>query len=164
MIDPKEIKNKIITKKNLYCLFSIIIIFSLDRYAKLFILNNFTENPYYLNDYININLVWNSGIGFGLFSSSNSVLYNSISFIIAAIIISLFYFTLNASKYDKIAFSIILGGALGNFYDRIIFRSVPDFIDLHYNHFHWFTFNVADIFVTLGVLLYLLKNFFIKNV
>ena len=163
MIDPKEIKNKIITKKNLYCLFSIIIIFSLDRYAKLFILNNFTENPYYLNDYININLVWNSGIGFGLFSSSNSVLYNSISFIIAAIIISLFYFTLNASKYDKIAFSIILGGALGNFYDRIIFRSVPDFIDLHYNHFHWFTFNVADIFVTLGVLLYLLKNFFVKN-
>ena len=163
MIDPKEIKNKIITKKNLYCLFSIIIIFSLDRYAKLFILNNFTENPYYLNDYININLVLNSGIGFGLFSSSNSVLYNSISFIIAAIIISLFYFTLNASKYDKIAFSIILGGALGNFYDRIIFRSVPDFIDLHYNHFHWFTFNVADIFVTLGVLLYLLKNFFVKN-
>ena len=163
MIDPKEIKNKIITKKNLYCLFSIIIIFSLDWYAKLFILNNFTENPYYLNDYININLVWNSGIGFGLFSSSNSVLYNSISFIIAAIIISLFYFTLNASKYDKIAFSIILGGALGNFYDRIIFRSVPDFIDLHYNHFHWFTFNVADIFVTLGVLLYLLKNFFVKN-
>ena len=163
MIDLKEIKNKIITKKNLYCLFSIIIIFSLDRYAKLFILNNFTENPYYLNDYININLVWNSGIGFGLFSSSNSVLYNSISFIIAAIIISLFYFTLNASTYDKIAFSIILGGALGNFYDRIIFRSVPDFIDLHYNHFHWFTFNVADIFVTLGVLLYLLKNFFVKN-
>ena len=163
MIDPKEIKNKIITKKNLYCLFSIIIIFSLDRYTKLFILNNFTENPYYLNDYININLVWNTGIGFGLFSSSNSVLYNSITFIIAAIIISLFYITLNTSKFDKIAFSIILGGALGNFYDRIIFRSVPDFIDLHYNHFHWFTFNVADIFVTLGVLLYLFKNFFVKN-
>ena len=163
MIDPKEIKNKIITKKNLYCLFSIIIIFSLDRYTKLFILNNFTENPYYLNDYININLVWNSGIGFGLFSSSNSVLYNSISFIIAAIIISLFYFTLNASKYDKIAFSIILGGALGNFYDRIIFRSVPDFIDLHYKNFHWFTFNFADIFITLGVLLLILTSIFKKN-
>ena len=163
MIDLKEIKNKIITKNNLYCLIVISIIFFLDRYAKLFILNNFTEDTYYLNDYINLDLVWNIGIGFGLLSSNSSLLYNLMSLIIGSVIIILIYVGLMSEKFDKLIYSIIIGGALGNFYDRLSYKAVPDFIDLHYNNFHWFTFNVADIFITLGILAFILRSFCIKK-
>ena len=163
MIDLKEIKNKIITKNNLYCLIVISIIFFSDRYTKLFILNNFTEDIYYLNDYINLDLVWNTGIGFGLLSSSSDVIYNLISIIIFIVISLLFYLLCFSKRFEKMIFAIIIGGALGNFYDRIIHRAVPDFIDIHYKDFHWFTFNLADIFVTLGIICFLMKGFFIKN-
>ena len=163
MIDLKEIKNKIIIKNNLYCLIVISIIFSLDRYAKLFILNNFTEDTYYLNNYINLDLVWNIGIGFGLLSSNSSLLYNLMSLIIGSVIIILIYVGLMSEKFDKLIYSIIIGGALGNFYDRLSYKAVPDFIDLHYNNFHWFTFNVADIFITLGILAFILRSFCIKK-
>ena len=163
MIDPKEIKNKIITKNNLYCLCVISIIFFLDRYTKVFILNNFTENTYYLNDYINLDLVWNTGIGFGLFSSNSNLIYNLTSLLIVIVIILLIYFLIGSDKYEKIIYSIIIGGALGNFYDRILFKAVPDFIDLHYKNFHWFTFNLADIFITCGIIAFLLRGFYIKN-
>ena len=152
MIDLKEIKNKIITKNNLYCLIVISIIFFLDRYTKLFILNNFTEDIYYFNDYINLDLIWNIGIGFGLLSTNSTLIYNSITILILFIIIALFYLILFSKGIDKIIYSIIVGGALGNFYDRIIYKAVPDFIDLHYNNFHWFTFNIADIFITIGLI------------
>ena len=158
MIDLKEIKKKIFTKNNFYCLLVILIIFFLDRYTKLFILNNFTESEYYLNDYINLNLVWNTGIGFGLFSSISDIIYNLISLLIVTIIIFLIYFLIVSDKYEKIIYSIIVGGALGNFYDRVTFKAVPDFIDLHYNNFHWFTFNIADIFISVGILIYLIKG------
>ena len=158
MIDLKEIKNKITTKNNLYCLIVIFIIFFLDRYAKLFILNNFTDNTYYLNDYINFDLVWNRGIGFGLLASDSSMIYNFITFLIGAVILALLYLVINSKTLDKLIFSIIIGGALGNFYDRLIYKAVPDFIDLHYNNFHWFTFNVADIFITLGILIFLIRG------
>ena len=163
MIDPKEIKNKIITKNNLYCLGVISIIFFLDRYTKLFIINNFTENTYYLNNYINLDLVWNTGIGFGLFSSNSDIIYNLTSLLIIMVIVCLIYFLIHSEKYEKIIYSIIVGGALGNFYDRIFTKAVPDFIDLHYGSFHWFTFNVADIFITLGIIAFLMKSFFVKN-
>ena len=163
MIDLKEIKNKIIIKNNLYCLIVISIIFFLDRYAKLFILNNFTEDTYYLNNYINLDLVWNIGIGFGLLSSNSSLLYNLMSLIIGSVIIILIYVGLMSEKFDKLIYSIIIGGALGNFYDRLSYKAVPDFIDLHYNNFHWFTFNVADIFITLGILAFILRSFSIKK-
>ncbi len=163
MIDLKEIKNKIIIKNNLYCLIVISIIFFLDRYAKLFILNNFTEDTYYLNNYINLDLVWNIGIGFGLLSSNSSLLYNLMSLIIGSVIIILIYVGLMSEKFDKLIYSIIIGGALGNFYDRLSYKAVPDFIDLHYNNFHWFTFNVADIFITLGILAFILRSFCIKK-
>ena len=163
MIDLKEIKNKIIIKNNLYCLIVISIIFFLDRYAKLFILNNFTEDTYYLNNYINLDLVWNIGIGFGLLSSNSSFFYNLMSLIIGSVIIILIYVGLMSEKLDKLIYSIIIGGALGNFYDRLSYKAVPDFIDLHYNNFHWFTFNVADIFITLGILAFILRSFCIKN-
>ena len=163
MIDLKETKNKIVTKNNLYCLGVISIIFFLDRYTKLFIINNFTENTYYLNNYINFNLVWNTGIGFGLLSSNSDIIYNLTSLLIIMVIICLIYFLIHSEKYEKIIYSIIVGGALGNFYDRMIFNAVPDFIDLHYNGFHWFTFNVADIFISIGIISFLAKDFFIKK-
>ena len=163
MIDLKEIKSKIITKNNLYCLIVISIIFFLDRYTKLFVLNNFTENTYYLNDYINLDLVWNTGIGFGLFGTQSPILYNLITILIGMVIVTLYYVLIISEKIDKLIYSIIIGGALGNFYDRLILKAVPDYIDLHYNNFHWFTFNVADIFITIGILILILKNIFVKN-
>ena len=163
MIDLKEIKNKTVTKNNLYCFVVISIIFFLDRYTKLFILNNFTENTYYLNNYINLDLVWNTGIGFGLFSSNSDIIYNLTSLLIILVIICLIYFLILSEKYEKIIYSIIVGGALGNFYDRMFFKDVPDFIDLHYKNFHWFTFNLADIFITLGITAFLFKEIFKAN-
>ena len=163
MIDLKEIRNKIITKNNLYCLCVISIIFFLDRYTKLLILNNFNENSYYLNDFLNLDLIWNIGIGFGFLSTESGLLYNFITFVIAVILLVLFYFLLSSEILDKIIYAVIIGGALGNFYDRLFFKAVPDFIDLHYNNFHWFTFNVADIFITIGILVFILRSIFVKN-
>ena len=163
MIDLKEITNKIATKNNLYCLSVILIIFFLDRYTKLLVLNNFSENIFFLNDYINLDLVWNTGIGFGLLSSNSDIIYNLTSLLIVIVIICLIYFLIRSEKYEKIVYSIIVGGALGNFYDRIIYKAVPDFIDLHYNNYHWFIFNFADLFITFGIIGYLLKDFFYKG-
>ena len=163
MIDLREIKNKITIKNNLYCLIVIFIIFFLDRYAKLFILNNLTDNTYYINDYINLDLVWNRGIGFGLLASNSSMIYNFITFLIGAVILALLYIVINSKTLDKLIFSTIIGGALGNFYDRLVFKAVPDFIDLHYNNFHWFIFNIADIFITLGIIVFIMKGLFEKN-
>ena len=86
-----------------------------------------------------------------------------ITILILVVIISLLIISLNSDNIDKITFSTIIGGALGNFYDRITFKAVPDFIDLHYGNFHWFTFNVADIFITIGIFSFLIKGFLIKN-
>ena len=163
MIDFNEIKNKIIKKNNLYCLCVISIIFFLDRYTKLFILNNFNEHTYYLNNYINLDLVWNTGIGFGLLSSNSSIIYNSITGLIGIILIILVFMIIKSNLIEKILYSIILGGALGNVYDRIAYFAVPDFIDIHYQRFHWFTFNIADIFITIGIFLLIIKEFFLTN-
>ena len=153
LIDLKKIRSKIITKNNLYCLCVISIIFFLDRYTKLLILNHFNENSYYLNNFLNLDLIWNTGIGFGIFSSTNNLIYHLITFIISIVILFLFYLiAISKIKREKIFFSLIIGGALGNFYDRIVFRAVPDFIDIHYKNFHWFTFNVADIFISVGII------------
>ena len=104
-------------------------------------------------------MVWNTGIGFGLLSSKSIILYNLITLIIGTVIVILFIVFFKSDNYEKFIFTIIIGGALGNFYDRLYFRAVPDFIDIHYGNFHWFTFNVADIFITLGIIIFLLKNF-----
>ena len=163
MIDLKEIKNKIVTKNNLYCLIVILIIFFLDRYTKLLILDNFSENTYYLNDYINLDLIWNIGIGFGFLSTDSYLAYNLITLLIGLVILSLFYFLVLSEIIDNLIYSVIIGGALGNFYDRLVYNAVPDFIDIHYKNFHWFTFNVADIFITIGILIFILRSFFVKN-
>ena len=163
MIDLKEIKNEILHKENFYFLAIILFIFSLDRYTKIKIIDNFSDTSFFLNDFLNLDLLWNTGIGFGLMSSNSPLFYNLISSIIAIVIIFLIIIGIKSDKFDKVAFSVIIGGALGNFYDRIYFKAVPDFIDLHYKDFHWFTFNIADIFVTLGIICFLMKGFFIKN-
>ena len=114
----------------------------------------------FINDFLNIDLIWNTGIGFGFLSSESTVIYNCITLLIGFVILILIYTSINSNKLEKFTFSIILGGALGNFYDRVVFKAVPDFIDLHYNNYHWFTFNVADIFITIGIIIYLLKETF----
>ena len=159
----REIKKEISKKSNIYFLVLIFIIFVTDRISKLKIIRSFSDDTYYLNDFINLDLIWNIGIGFGLLSTDSSLLYNLVSIIVATVLIYLIYILIMSDSLDKLIFSIIIGGALGNFYDRLIYKAVPDFIDLHYNGFHWFTFNMADIFITLGIIAFILRSFFIKN-
>ena len=163
MIDLKEIKNKTFKKENFYFLLIISVIFFLDRYSKFEILRNFSDNSFYVNDFLNLYLIWNTGIGFGLLSFDTNLIYNLITTLIGLVIIILIMIGIKSESSEKIIFSIIIGGALGNFYDRIVFNAVPDFIDLHYGNFHWFTFNVADIFITIGVIAFLIKGFFLKE-
>ncbi|MDB9799471.1 signal peptidase II [Pelagibacteraceae bacterium] len=134
--------------------------FGIDRITKIKILNiTKDENYIFINNYLNFDLVWNTGIGFGLFSFNADIAYHLISTLIFCVLILLIFLLLKANKLQKWYFSIILGGAIGNFYDRIAYFAVPDFIDLHYDNFHWFTFNVADIFITIGILLILVSEF-----
>ena len=163
MINLKEIKNNIFKKENFYFLIIIILTFSIDRYSKIKIINNFSDNTLYVNDFVNFHLVWNTGIGFGFLSTNSNLIYNSITIIIALVIFFLFYLIVKSENIDKILFSLILGGAIGNFYDRLVYFAVPDFIDIHYNNIHWFTFNIADIFITLGIIILISKDFFIKQ-
>ena len=156
-------KNYFLKKENFFFLFIILLIFLIDRVIKLKIIKDFSENTFYVNNFINIDLIWNIGIGFGFLSTSSTLFYNLISSIIGSVIIMLIFVILKSNKFDKFIFSLIVGGALGNFYDRLIFKAVPDFIDLHYNNFHWFTFNVADMFISLGIIIFICKSFFIKN-
>ena len=163
MINLKEIKNNLIKKENFYFLIIMLFIFSLDRYSKIIIIKNFSNQSFYFNDFLNFDLIWNTGIGFGILSSSSSLIYNLISFLIFGVIVLLGYYFLKSDKYEKITFSMIIGGAIGNFYDRLFYKAVPDFIDLHHGNFHWFTFNIADIFITLGIFAFIIKGFLIKN-
>ena len=163
MIFFKNIKTQILKKENIYFLIFILFIFILDRLSKNSILNNFSENQFFVNDYINFNLIWNTGIGFGIMSTNIILIYNFITIIIGLVILYLIYIQLFSEQFDKIILCFIIGGALGNFYDRLIFQAVPDFIDLHYKEFHWFTFNVADIFISFGIIAYIIKGYFIKN-
>ena len=163
MISLKDIKNNIFKKENFYFLIIIILTFSIDRYSKIKIINNFSDTRFYLNDFLNFDLLWNTGIGFGLLSLENSIYYNFLSSLIGLVIVFLIFVGIKSNKFEKFFFSMIIGGALGNFYDRIYFNAVPDFIDLHYNNFHWFTFNIADIFITIGVILYILNGALINK-
>ncbi len=163
LINLKEKKKIFLKKENLYYLIIVSLIFFFDRFSKSKIISNFNENIYYINDYVNFNLIWNIGIGFGLLSSDSSLFYNIVTILIGLVIIFLFYIFVLSTNVDKLIYSIIIGGALGNFYDRLTYKAVPDFIDLHYNNFHWFVFNVADIFITLGIIAMLMSGLLKKN-
>ena len=143
-------------KKKIYLFIFVLVLFTIDRISKILILKNFINNSLseiYFNSFLNFSLVWNSGIGFGILQIEPNIFYSIISIIITAINLILIYWMLTSSNYlESIFISIILGGALGNLFDRYYYSSVPDFIDLHYESFHWFTFNIADIFITIGII------------
>ena len=153
-----------VLKDKLICISLVKLIFFLDRISKIKIINHQLDNErVYINDFINLDLVWNTGIGFGLFSSNSTVIYNSITTLIGIILIIIVFMIIKSNLFEKILYSIILGGALGNVYDRIAYFAVPDFIDIHYQNFHWFTFNIADIFITIGIIMLISKDLFLKN-
>ncbi len=158
-------QSKIINKINIFNFLLILSIFFIDRISKIEIIKRVLNDngTIYINEFLNFDLVWNRGIGFGLLDIDSGIFYNLISFVIFLIILALLYLIIKSSNVDKFLYSMILGGAFGNFYDRIVYYSVPDFIDLHYNNFHWFTFNIADIFISVGIILILLKEVLIKN-
>ena len=163
MIDLREIKNTILKKENFYFLAIIFFIFGIDRYSKIKIINNFSDISFYLNDFLNFDLIWNTGIGFGFFSTNSTLVYNLVTILIILVILFIISMFIVSERLDKLIYSIVIGGALGNLYDRFVYKAVPDFIDIHYNNFHWFTFNVADIFITIGILILILRNIFVKN-
>jgi signal peptidase II len=135
---------------------SIVLIFLLDRFTKLYVISlNEKDNnsELFSSQFLNIRLIWNEGIAFGLFSFKENYLYNFMTAIILIVIIIIFVMIIKNEGFTKYSLAIILGGALGNFYDRIYYRAVPDFIDFHLENFHWFIFNVSDIFITIGVVL-----------
>ena len=142
--------------KNFYVSFLIVaLIYSLDRLTKIYVIQLDKNNlglDIFNSAYLNIVLIWNEGIAFGLLSFSESYLYNIISLIIAIIIIVLVIMSLKSQGLKRYSLLMIVGGALGNLHDRIFFNAVPDFIDFHIGNFHWFIFNVSDIFITLGVI------------
>ncbi len=144
----------------------IISIFILDRVTKLYVIyldkiNSGSE--IYLSKYLNIYLIWNEGIAFGLFSFDEKNLYNYLTIFILIIVVFILFWIIKSRGIQKYALSMISGGALGNLFDRILYRAVPDFIDLHINNFHWFIFNIADIFITIGVFLMILSEFTVKD-
>ena len=143
--------------KNFYInLISIFLIFALDRISKIYVIylsNKFNNSELFSSKFLNISLIWNDGIAFGLFSFDQNNLYNFLTIIISVVILVVFVMIIKSSGFKKYALSMIFGGAIGNLYDRIIFKAVPDFIDFHIENFHWFIFNVSDIFITIGVIL-----------
>ena len=143
-------------------LFLILLIFLLDRISKFYVINldkKFFGSEIFSSKYLNISLIWNEGIAFGLLSFDQDNLYNLLKFLIILIIFFIIVMILKSSGFKKYALLLILGGALGNIFDRLMYKAVPDFIDFHVGDFHWFIFNVADIFVTLGVIFMILLEF-----
>ena len=135
-------------------LFLVLLIFLLDRISKIYVINldkKLIGSEIYSSKYLNINLIWNDGIAFGLLSFDQEILYNLLTILIILIICFIFVMILKSSGLSKFALLMIFGGAFGNVFDRILYKAVPDFIDFHIGNFHWFIFNVADIFITLGV-------------
>ena len=147
--------------------FSIILtLFFIDRFSKLYVINLDKEllgSEIFSSKFLNIHLIWNEGIAFGLFSFSETYFYNLISIIIAIIIFALLIMIIRSEGFKRFLLILILGGALGNFYDRLIYKAVPDFIDFHVNDFHWFIFNVADIFISIGVFFVILYEIIDNN-
>ena len=142
--------------KNFNISFSIVaLIYLLDRLSKIFIIQldkNSLGSEIFSSAYLNIVLIWNKGIAFGLFSFDKSHLYNILTLLISIIVVILVIMSLKSEGFKRYSLLMIVGGALGNLHDRIFSNAVPDFIDFHVGNFHWFIFNVSDIFITLGVI------------
>ena len=150
-------------KKNYFInLLIIITIFSLDRISKFYVIFESERNlssSLFTSKFLNINLIWNEGIAFGLFSFNKNYLYNLLTILIVIVIFIILIMIIKSEGFKRYALSMIFGGAVGNLYDRIFYSAVPDFIDFHIKDFHWFIFNVADIFITIGVIIMILSEF-----
>ena len=146
--------------------FLVILIFLIDRVSKSYVIyldNKFLGSQIFTSKFLNIQLFWNEGIAFGLLSLSQEKLYNLLTTFILIIIFLISYLTFKSKGFKMYSLLLILGGAIGNLYDRIFYKSVPDFIDFHIGNFHWFIFNVADIFITLGVIFMISFEFSINQ-
>ena len=144
----------------------ILLIFVLDRISKIYVIfldKKFLGSEIFSSKFLNIQLFWNEGIAFGLFSLKQGKLYNFLTIIIMILIILILYLAFKSNGIKKYSLLLIFGGAIGNLYDRIFYNAVPDFIDLHIGNFHWFIFNVADIFITIGVIFMILLEFTATN-
>ncbi len=153
-------------KKYFLNFFIIIFIFFLDRISKLLVINYADANgEMYVNvtSFLDINLIWNEGIAFGLFSFNNELYYNLLTIFILLIILIIVFLMFKSKSFEKLCFIMIIGGSLGNLFDRIYYSAVPDFIDIYFNNFHWFIFNVADIFISIGVIILISLEFFKKK-
>ena len=150
---------KILRKKFIINSFLVLTIFLIDRISKIYVIyldKKLFGSEIFSSQYLNINLIWNDGIAFGLFSLEKNNLYNFLTFIIIGIIAVIIFMTVKAEGLKKYSLLMILGGAIGNVFDRLFNRSVPDFIDFHIGNFHWFIFNIADVFITIGVIFMIL--------
>jgi len=160
------ISKEFFNKKFYLNLLIVLIIFFFDRITKKIIISLTQENfgqPIFSSEYLNISLVWNQGIAFGLFSFSESYTYNILTILITLVVFIIFYMIIKNDGFKKFSLIMIVGGALGNLYDRIFFSAVPDFFDFHVGNFHWFIFNIADIFITIGVIFMILFEFIDNN-
>ena len=158
--------NKVILKNVSLNFIILISIFLIDRISKFYILRIAELEgsvDIYVTPYLNLFLIWNKGVAFGLFSIDESLIYNIITAIIGFIIIFIFFMILKNNNKQRYFLILIAGGAIGNFYDRIVYAAVPDFIDFHFGGLHWFVFNVADIFITVGVFCLILVELFYKS-
>ena len=153
-------------KKYIIYLILFIIIFSTDRLTKIYILNLAEINnnlDIYITSFLNFYLIWNKGIAFGLFSFDQNFIYNFITFLIALITVIILIIAVRSKDYKGYFFISIFSGSVGNLFDRFYYSAVPDFIDFHLNNFHWFIFNVADIFISLGVICLIFVEIFVKK-
>jgi len=142
-------------KKHLGDFSIIIVIFLIDRISKLMIISSpetYDQFGISVTSFLNFNLIWNEGIAFGLFSFEEKLYYNFLTIFICLITIVIIWLMFRSEGFEKLSYTMIIGGSLGNIFDRIFYSAVPDFIDFHINNFHWFIFNVADIFITLGII------------
>ena len=155
-----------INKKIIFYFLITLIIFALDRISKIYVINiaeTYGKVDIYLNQFINIILVWNTGIGFGLLSFEKQFVYNLITLIIVLVNFVILYLGIKSNNFKGLLFFVILGGSLGNLFDRLYYSAVPDFIDINYNNFHWFIFNVADIFISTGIICLIFVELFFNK-
>jgi len=144
----------------------VFLIFLIDRISKIYVINldkKLLSSEIYTSKFLNISLVWNEGIAFGLFSFNKENFYDILTGLIFLIIFGIIYISFRSKGFQRFSYLMILGGAFGNVFDRVTTRSVPDFIDFHVGNFHWFIFNIADIFITIGVIFMIIFELFINN-
>tara|TARA_Y100000389_G_scaffold126249_1_gene123625 strand:+ start:4767 stop:5237 length:471 start_codon:yes stop_codon:yes gene_type:complete len=154
-------------KKNLWNFFFVLSIFAIDRISKIIIISltkKKGDTEIFSSSFLNLNLIWNDGIAFGLFSFDQKIYYNSLTIIIILVTLIILWMIIKTRDLEKLSFMMIFGGSTGNVFDRLYYSAVPDFIDIHFNNFHWFIFNGADIFISVGVMLLITLEILKKNI